>query len=50
MWQEIAAIASMFTAVMVGVIRETLTSKTPIFFNKEIHATVCLAGVGIGLF
>ncbi|HEY5917981.1 MAG TPA: trimeric intracellular cation channel family protein [Chryseolinea sp.] len=41
---EIAAIMGMFSAVMGGVIRDTLTNKTPIIFNKEIYATACLAG------
>jgi uncharacterized membrane protein YeiH len=41
---EIAAIMGVFTAVMGGVIRDTLTNKTPIIFNKEIYATACLAG------
>ena len=41
---EIAAIMGMFTAVMGGVIRDTLTNKTPIIFEKEIYATACLAG------
>ena len=41
---EIAAIMGMFTAVMGGVIRDTLANKTPIIFNKEIYATACLAG------
>ena len=41
---EIAAIMGMFTAVMGGFIRDTLTNKTPIIFNKEIYATACLAG------
>lgn len=41
---EIAAIMGMFTAVMGGVIRDTLTNKTPIIFHKEIYATACLAG------
>ena len=41
---EIAAIMGMFTAVMGGVIRDTLTNKTPIIFNKEVYATACLAG------
>ena len=41
---EIAAIMGMFTAVMGGVIRDTLTNKTPIIFDKEIYATACLAG------
>jgi uncharacterized membrane protein YeiH len=41
---EIAAIMGMFSAVMGGVMRDTLTNKTPIIFNKEIYATACLAG------
>lgn len=41
---EIAAIMGMFTAVMGGVIRDTLTNKTPRIFNREIYATACLAG------
>jgi len=41
---EIAAIMGMFTAVMGGVIRDTLANQTPIIFNKEIYATACLAG------
>jgi uncharacterized membrane protein YeiH len=41
---EIAAIMGMFTAVMGGVIRDTLANKTPVIFNKEVYATACLAG------
>jgi uncharacterized membrane protein YeiH len=41
---EIAAIMGVFTAVMGGVIRDTLTNQTPVIFNKEIYATACLAG------
>lgn len=41
---EIAAIMGMFTAVMGGVIRDTLTNKTPVIFDREIYATACLAG------
>ncbi|QOI97590.1 MAG: trimeric intracellular cation channel family protein [Flammeovirgaceae bacterium] len=41
---EIAAIMGMFTAVMGGVIRDTLTNEVPIIFRKEIYATACLAG------
>jgi len=41
---EIAAIMGVFTAVMGGVIRDTLTNKTPIIFSKEVYATACLAG------
>ena len=41
---EIAAIMGMFTAVMGGVIRDTLTNELPVIFRKEIYATACLAG------
>lgn len=41
---EIAAMMGMFTAVMGGVIRDTLTNKMPVIFRKEIYATACLAG------
>jgi uncharacterized membrane protein YeiH len=41
---EVAAIMGVFTAVMGGVIRDTLTNKTPIIFSKEVYATACLAG------
>jgi uncharacterized membrane protein YeiH len=39
----------MFTAVMGGVIRDTLTNEVPIIFRKEIYATACLAGAAIYL-
>lgn len=41
---EVAAIMGVFTAVMGGVIRDTLTNKKPVIFNREIYATACLAG------
>lgn len=41
---EIAAIMGMFTAVMGGVIRDTLTNEIPVLFRKEIYATACLLG------
>lgn len=41
---EIAAIMGMFTAVMGGVIRDTLTQEIPVIFRKEIYASACLAG------
>lgn len=41
---EIAAIMGVFTAVMGGVVRDTLTNKQPIIFDREIYATACLAG------
>lgn len=39
-----AAIMGMFTAVMGGVIRDTLVNETPVIFHKEIYATACFAG------
>lgn len=41
---EIAAIMGMFSAVMGGVLRDTLTNEIPILFRKEIYASACLAG------
>ncbi|HLS95560.1 putative membrane protein YeiH [Sphingobacterium allocomposti] len=42
---EIAAIVlGMFSAVMGGVIRDTLMNETPLIFRKEIYATACLSG------
>jgi len=41
---EIAAIMGVFTAVMGGVIRDTLTNKKPVIFDREVYATACLAG------
>jgi uncharacterized membrane protein YeiH len=41
---EVAAIMGVFSAVMGGVIRDTLTNKTSIIFSKEVYATACLAG------
>lgn len=46
---EIAAIMGMFSAVMGGVIRDTLTNEIPIIFRKEIYATACLAGAALYL-
>ena len=45
----IAAIMGMFSAVMGGVIRDTLTNQTPIIFKKEIYATACLIGAALFL-
>jgi uncharacterized membrane protein YeiH len=41
---EIAAIMGMFTAVMGGVIRDTLVNEIPILFRKEVYASACLIG------
>ncbi len=46
---EIAAIMGMFTAVMGGVIRDTLTNEIPVIFRKEIYATACLIGAVVYL-
>lgn len=39
----------MFSAVMGGVIRDTLTNEIPVIFRKEIYATACLAGATVYL-
>ncbi|WP_143959212.1 trimeric intracellular cation channel family protein [Litoribacter populi] len=46
---EIAAIMGMFSAVMGGVIRDTLTNEVPILFRREVYASACLAGAIIYL-
>jgi uncharacterized membrane protein YeiH len=46
---EVAAIMGMFSAVMGGVIRDTLTNKIPILFQKEIYASACLVGAVVYL-
>jgi len=45
----VAAIMGMFSAVMGGVLRDTLTNATPVIFRKEIYATACLAGAALFL-
>lgn len=45
----VAAIMGMFTAVMGGVMRDTLANTTPIIFRKEIYATACLIGAALFL-
>lgn len=45
----VAAIMGMFSAVMGGVLRDTLTNATPVIFRKEIYATACLAGATLFL-
>jgi uncharacterized membrane protein YeiH len=44
---EIAVIMGMFTAVMGGVIRDTLINETPVLFRKEINATASLLGATV---
>ncbi|SEJ13805.1 Uncharacterized membrane protein YeiH [Cyclobacterium xiamenense] len=46
---EVAAIMGMFSAVMGGVIRDTLTNEIPILFRKEIYASACLSGAVVYL-
>lgn len=46
----IAAMMGMFTAVMGGVIRDTLTQQTPVIFKKEIYASACLMGAFLLVF
>lgn len=46
---EIAAIMGMFTAVMGGVIRDTLSNVTPVIFRKEVYASACLLGAVVYL-
>jgi uncharacterized membrane protein YeiH len=42
-----AVIMGMFSAVMGGVIRDTLINEIPLIFKKEIYATACLSGAAI---
>lgn len=44
-----AVIMGLFTAVMGGVIRDTLINEIPQIFRKEIYATACIAGALIYL-
>jgi len=45
-----AIIMGMFSALMGGVIRDTLINEVPLIFKKEIYATACLAGAAIFIF
>lgn len=42
-----AIIMGMFSAVMGGVIRDTLINEIPLIFRKEIYATACLSGASV---
>jgi uncharacterized membrane protein YeiH len=42
----IAIIMGVFTAVMGGVIRDTLVNEPPVIFRPEIYASACLLGAG----
>ncbi|TNE31200.1 MAG: trimeric intracellular cation channel family protein [Bacteroidetes bacterium] len=41
---EVAVIMGIFSAVMGGVIRDTLSNITPVIFKKEIYASACMVG------
>src|SRR6476661_3795634 len=45
-----AMIMGLFSAVMGGVIRDTLINELPLIFRKEIYATASLAGAGVFVF
>ena len=40
----VALIMGMISAVFGGVLRDVLTNKVPLIFEKEIYASACLAG------
>lgn len=40
----IAVIMGMFSAIMGGVLRDTLTNRTPVLFRAEVYASPCLGG------
>ncbi|HEY0666763.1 MAG TPA: trimeric intracellular cation channel family protein [Sphingobacteriaceae bacterium] len=42
-----AIVLGMFSAVMGGVLRDTLTNEIPVIFQKEIYATACLSGAAL---
>lgn len=41
---EVAVIMGIFSAVMGGVMRDTLTNQVPVLLRKEIYASACMAG------
>lgn len=45
----ICVVMGMFTAVMGGVIRDTMINKTPTVFVEEIYATACILGATLYL-
>lgn len=47
---EIAILMGMFSAVMGGVLRDTIIQRTPTILQKEIYASACLAGGLIFIF
>jgi uncharacterized membrane protein YeiH len=46
----IAIMMGITSAVMGGVIRDTLTNRVPLIFRKEIYASACLAGALVFVF
>lgn len=42
--EEVAVIMGIFSAVMGGVIRDTLANVTPVLLRKEIYASACMFG------
>ncbi|MBE7177311.1 MAG: trimeric intracellular cation channel family protein [Mucilaginibacter polytrichastri] len=42
-----AIILGLFSAIMGGVIRDTLINETPLMFREEIYATACIAGAAL---
>lgn len=44
---EIAVVMGMFSAVMGGVIRDTLTKETPVILQKGVYASACFFGAVI---
>ena len=46
---EVAALMGMFSAVMGGVIRDTIIQKRPTILRKEVYATACLLGATLFL-
>ncbi|TRX65946.1 trimeric intracellular cation channel family protein [Carboxylicivirga sp. M1479] len=45
----IAVIMGLSSAVVGGIIRDTLTNEVPVLFHKEIYATACISGAIIYL-
>lgn len=45
----LAVIMGIISAVVGGIIRDTLTNEVPLIFKKEIYATACIAGALIYL-
>lgn len=45
----VAVMMGMFSAVLGGVIRDTLINRIPLIFRKEIYAMACVAGASIFL-